>query len=59
MTYDEALEIARRALDEEMRQHGQDRAKVYEEMRLREQQDPELERAMNVIGRFTQFSTRH
>ncbi|MFY3127608.1 hypothetical protein ACOTGA_23440 [Achromobacter xylosoxidans] len=59
MTYDEALEIARRALDEAMRLHGQDRAKVYEEMRLREQQDPELERAMNVIGRFTQFSTRH
>lgn len=59
MTYDEALKIAQRALDETMRLHGQDRAKVYEEMRLREQQDPELERAMNVIGRFTQFSTRH
>ncbi|AZR83416.1 Uncharacterised protein [Bordetella pertussis] len=59
MTYDEALKIAQRAIEEAMRLHGQDFAKVYEEMRLRERQDPELERAMNIVGRFTQFSTRH
>ncbi|MBD9476476.1 hypothetical protein IB268_26435 [Achromobacter sp. ACM01] len=59
MTYDEALKIARRARDEAMRLHGQDWAKVYEEMRLREQRDPQLERAMNIVGRFEQFSTRH
>lgn len=59
MTYDEALKIAQRAIEEAMRLHGQDFARVYEEMRLRERQDPELERAMNVVGRFTEFSTRH
>ncbi|MGE8691368.1 MAG: hypothetical protein ACN6PJ_29770 [Achromobacter sp.] len=59
MTYDQALKIARRARDEALRLHGQDWAKVYEEMRLREQRDPELARAMNIVGRFEQFSTRH
>ncbi|AUT46985.1 hypothetical protein [Achromobacter sp. AONIH1] len=59
MTYDEALKIAQLACDEAMRLHGQDVAKVYEEMRLRERQDPQLERAMSVIGHVTEFSTRH
>ena len=36
MTYDEALEIARRAMDETIRLHGIDRAKIYEELRARE-----------------------
>ncbi|MFM9934168.1 hypothetical protein [Achromobacter xylosoxidans] len=59
MTYVEALKIVRLARDAAMRLHGRDWAKVYEEMRLREQRDPVLERAMNVVGRFEQFSTRH
>lgn len=59
MTYDEALKIAQRAIEEAMRLHGQDFARVYEETRLRERQDPELARAMNVIGRVTEFSIRH
>ncbi|MFY4004915.1 hypothetical protein [Achromobacter denitrificans] len=59
MTYDEALKIVRLAIEEEMRLHSQDWAKVYEEMRLRERQDPRLERAMNIVGRHQQFSTRH
>ena len=59
MTYETALQIVRRARDEALRLHGQDWAKVYEEMRLREQREPQLERAMNIVGRFYQFSTRH
>ncbi|MDH1177953.1 hypothetical protein N5C72_07695 [Achromobacter mucicolens] len=59
MTYDQALQIAQRAFAEALRRHGWDRAKAYEDVRRREGQDPELEEAMNVVGRFTEFSTRH
>jgi len=59
MTYDQALAITKRAFDEALRKHGWDRAKAYEEVRLRERQDSELERALNAVGRITEFSTRH
>jgi len=59
MTYAEAFQIAERALKEAMRLHGRDQAKIYEELRLRERHDRELEQAMNIVGRHTQFSTRH
>lgn len=59
MTYEQALAITKRAFEEELRRHNWDRAKAYEDVRRREGQDPELEEAMNVVGRFTEFSTRH
>ena len=59
MTYEQALKIAKRAFEEELRRHGWDRAKAYKEMMLREDRNPELREAFLVIGRHTTFATRH
>ncbi|KCV26206.1 hypothetical protein [Bordetella bronchiseptica] len=59
MTYDEALEIARRAMDEAIRLHGIDRAKIYEELRAREGRDPDLAEALRLIGLVVVTATRH
>ncbi|MNV03555.1 hypothetical protein D3C71_938250 [compost metagenome] len=59
MTYEQALAIAKRAFEEELRRHNWDRAKAYEEMMLREDLNPQLREAFLVIGRHTAFSTRH
>ncbi|MDQ2150079.1 hypothetical protein RBI22_15275 [Alcaligenaceae bacterium C4P045] len=50
MTYDEALEIGRLAAQEAIRLHGQDKVKVYEELRSRAEQDPELMEALGLTG---------
>ncbi|MGV2894190.1 hypothetical protein D3C87_518940 [compost metagenome] len=59
MTYEQALAIAKRAFEEELRRHNWDRVKAYEEMMLREDLNPQLREAFLVIGRHTAFSTRH
>ena len=59
MTYEQALVIAKRAFEEELRRHNWDRVKAYEEMMLREDLNPQLREAFLVIGRHTAFSTRH
>lgn len=59
MTYEQALAIAKRAFEEELRRHNWDRAKAYREMMLREDLNPQLREAFLVIGRHTAFSTRH
>ena len=59
MTYEQALAIAKRAFEEELRRHNWDRVKASEEMMLREDLNPQLREAFLVIGRHTAFSTRH
>ncbi|KNE28194.1 hypothetical protein [Achromobacter spanius] len=59
MTYEQALAIAKRAFEEELRRHNWDRAKAYEEMMLREDRDPQLREAFRVAGLHYVFATRH
>lgn len=59
MTYEQALAIAKRAFEEELRRHNWDRVKAYEEMMLREDRDPQLREAVTVVGWLTNFATRH
>ncbi|WP_343499673.1 hypothetical protein [Achromobacter denitrificans] len=59
MTYEQALAIAKRAFEEELRRHNWDRVKAYEEMMLREDLNPQLREAFIVVGLHDTLATRH
>lgn len=59
MSNEQAEVIVRRAYEEELRRHSWDTAKAYEAMLLREGREPQLSKALFLVGLNFVFATRH